>query len=1284
MPPAPGGNSHALPSSRSRSAFEPLREAQDGEPVMGYSAVPVDGDWRDPYDIYDQPVDNDDSSETSSRLRSGHGKAHEVLPTNVQEVSSPANWQSSWRPFYLQRVVLLGFLVVMAIMVIALEVMFSLSVRRQGLVPAQSNLRYLWTYGPTTVIVILGAFWGRVEYETQLTAPWLRMEKDGKTSDALLLDYINMFSLSVPFRAIKKRDFKVAAASTISFLLVVEAVISTALFTLSPTQFPGTSVPVFMNTQFDDDPAKLQNPSELPFFGILGLTLDNMSYPEGCSEVYAYQTFNSTEPSALDITAVVDGLSLELDCQESDSALAGIEYGRLFQESSFKMWEVDWSKMQINHDGCRANLSLDTSMLIPSMDPSKAEGTTGSRHIMWLGSLRGFGTGQCGSTDPDSNRLLLMSAKLDYMYYNVTNTTWAGNAGNDVHMKTLNISSTSLFCAPRFNMVSLAVTKNSTGIQDISMPLNTSSKSISNVHPWVVVQDHLKTVPRGIFSATPPVMVGNTKVFGNDYFDAVMRTCGDDCNGESALLDGALLQRYLVKHYQQYAAFLFHQSFKSPAEITASGTATTVTNRLKVQSLACHLMVGLFVLIMAILVGFIISMPTNIFFPLEPGSIISYVIVSALALIGTPPSHVGGASKEGMAKEIRSWLGEPEKQGAGFFEKREEQLTTTGHLISGTPKFRFPTALRPYTRGPVYLFMLGCVATLEATLHLSWKNQGLGYVPDETYLHYAWTTLPAVVLSILGLFMSSVDIQSRILVPYHALSRGAWFDYLNLDLLRPLLPMALVQEFRIKNFAAFMGTIAALIASKFTIGSASLFHAEVFAASGSATLRSTSTIVVDHLYNLDGVISTSNLYTTALVLGSNLSYTPLIYEDLLIPSLTLDKDLAITSVPSQNLSSLIVQATVPALRPGMNCSLYPTSSISTGEFRNRQINQISVATYEGISVNITGQQCSWQFASGNWQAYTNNTATFAKNLTSEFYFGSGTFNDGVAVVPCSDDVLYIWGQYPGPGVSSPVSISAMGCNRTAESVDVEVTYVGADLQLDPANPPRPLEATAKMIPGRFNISDGGDDIFGVYYGNLASLTPPNDTLFDEFFGQLVTSRYAIPLTSLKDASQAEAVKDAIMFQHGVYAAQYIDMRHRVALNSSLTVFPALSSAAAGSDTGVYNATITNPWGSSRIVQDEVGTRILEVLLLIALVLSALSWALGPWKPVLPRSPTNIASVLALLSGGDLLEHLHGQDSMKEWHNLEELRAVLGDESRFWVGMGPPKSDGEKRFGIWLT
>ena len=55
----------------------------------------------------------------------------------------------AWRPSYLRRRVLLGFIAFFLVALVSIEVIFQLSEQRQGLVATRDSWHYLWKFGPT-------------------------------------------------------------------------------------------------------------------------------------------------------------------------------------------------------------------------------------------------------------------------------------------------------------------------------------------------------------------------------------------------------------------------------------------------------------------------------------------------------------------------------------------------------------------------------------------------------------------------------------------------------------------------------------------------------------------------------------------------------------------------------------------------------------------------------------------------------------------------------------------------------------------------------------------------------------------------------------------------------------------------------------------------------------------------------------------------------------------------------------------------------------------------------
>ena len=82
-----------------------------------------------------------------------------------------------WRPFYLRRTVLAAGAATFALILVAVEALLVFSQGHQGIGNGDSNQHYLWTYGPTAILTLVAAFWSRVEYQSKMVAPWMRMAR---------------------------------------------------------------------------------------------------------------------------------------------------------------------------------------------------------------------------------------------------------------------------------------------------------------------------------------------------------------------------------------------------------------------------------------------------------------------------------------------------------------------------------------------------------------------------------------------------------------------------------------------------------------------------------------------------------------------------------------------------------------------------------------------------------------------------------------------------------------------------------------------------------------------------------------------------------------------------------------------------------------------------------------------------------------------------------------------------------------------------------------------------
>lgn len=159
-------------------------------------------------------------------------------------------------------------------------------------------------------------------------------------------------------------------------------------------------------------------------------------------------------------------------------------------------------------------------------------------------------------------------------------------------------------------------------------------------------------------------------------------------------------------------------------------------------------------------------------------------------------------------------------------------------------------------------------------------------------------------------------------------------------------------------------------------------------------------------------------------------------------------------------------------------------------------------------------------------------------------------------------------------------------------------------------------------------------------------------------------------------------------------------RRRTAINRATASDPNASTLATNSFSRIvhdddnytlYNATATDTSGQRRRVkQDAASTRALQGLLGASLVLLIITWLFTYREAnVLPRPPTSIASVAALIAGGNLLTKLPPDVQRLD---KEAFAAALGVGSKkttkYWIGWRtvPDLENGGKtrRFGIFAV
>ncbi|KAK8107996.1 uncharacterized protein PG998_010009 [Apiospora kogelbergensis] len=1157
------------------------------------------------------------------------------LPSQEFELEAENTEQSSddprllWPPKYLRRSVIATFILIFAFLIVAIEALVIVSARNDGIATSRSELHYLWTYGPTAFLTLVAAFWSRVEYQSKLVAPWrnLMQQHSVDSEHTLLLDYISGLQPLIIVKAFRNMDWMVLITCTVSIFIKILIVISTGLVTLSWIKVHLNAQPIVLKDTFlNNDSRRLSETKLTSYYIMQGLISQNLSYPDGMSKDYAFQSTTTTLPDSAETRVTVDGLTNGLDCVPVDFSIPRGDFQVRF--------------------------------------------------------LAGGGT------------------------------TSKGNVNVSIASSGCNITNQPLAIPDWFNVY------------------GSLERTLSYVHPWRIMDAQLKS-----WNNIGPFPMGRlhdrihnwgAHMDVDQYMGLAMDSqLGiDTSTSPTDLLNPNALNQLAEAYYRQHAAIIAKQLLMEPASIETTGSSVSMENRLVVRDWA-QLMVVLIIFCLILCVGSLFTVLDQSI-PRNPSCITD---MAALLL----HSH-------DLKTTLRGLSATNEKDLVAGLARRNFKLGTIRDIVtkqteliihdeqqcdSGTPqgfvRIRtrsnpHPRILHPGLRLALCSVLIALIVGLDLLLQRSNEENGLQDVVSDKYMHYLWTTTPAIILGAITLVVSSMDFQIRSLGPYMMLRAKISSEaLLKLDHMDMSIPHTMYREFKLGNIGALATSATIFIASTFTIFSASLFQTLDAPIKELVTLRANQSFLFDTSSGSWGPLDNLSAGTIAsLILGNNLSYPGFTYGNMAFPQLL--TGLTTTS----NLSSVSTKATIPAVRGKLHCRLYNSSQHRLNFTLNHNTTDNPLAVWiEGEDCKSGGMFCSTPSSNSLITTHPNTSyigqaqemVRCRPPLFSLFFsplkirilvpdasFHATTASTGLWIIMfancnfrgCSD-LLYTWGRIEWSGQPVVQHIASTGCNVSFEGLDVDVTFLGTDLQIDksPENAPRTREETVYDLPsGR--ARDRSQAQAAMDYKEMETGRTGRGS--DAFFDLLVSSQFAIPMSDLGNKAADAKVVEAIIFQHGIIQAQNF-ANTRVAVNEpdATTLLTNSSSKVGSDDEGftVYNATATDTSGQRRRVkQDAASTRALQGLLGATLVLLVISWLFTfRGTNVLPRAPTSIASVAALIAGGNLLDKLPPDAQRLD---KEALAAALGagTKTRYWIGWRtvPDSETGRKtrRFGIFAV
>ncbi|KAF4454683.1 hypothetical protein F53441_2761 [Fusarium austroafricanum] len=1186
--------------------------------------------------------------------------------------AGPTQIDLPWRPVFLHRRILAIYAAVFVVLIAGVQIALQLSEHNDGLRESDDLSRYLWQYGTTLVFILVAAFWYRVEFQASASMPWIRMLNNQVAADkSLLLDYVSLSEPMAILKAIRNKDWLVAIPVITGIIFKLIVIFSVAFVTPRVTTVAKHKSAITIQSEFSNSVSGLDDIGSLPYFTLAALAVDNITFPNGVTSGAAYTPFVSDITELKQITADVNGFIGGMDCEKAKLNLNSMR---------LQSWSSLVLNLTLSDTKCSSNQTITSTKLASTRN----EGLTRA--------FLSFQSGSCdGSTKDDQRRIAVMAGVLDIDIDQLKRQS--RNSNNRLNGK---ISSAAAFlCKPKYAITTIQVSKTPEAVLSVAPDQQATNTTLNQVHPWAIARAMFDTFESD--QATEMKLLAtfsNSTYSGEAVLDADEAMSGalalGSRDGKAApklefLTDSDTVRQLAEDFYAQYSALIARYAMMGPSTSSSTAVASYIERRLVVRPVPAYLITAFLAICFALTIATILLVPRKGFLPRDPSTIIgmasvvahSHPLVECLQGMGAAPN-----------KALRSRLeGSTYLSGAEGHEKLESPNLGYYHIFGGnappanvlprrfdSSAWRQPVNLHGLIR-LIYILVLACVIIgFEISLRLSQRYNGLRTMNDDG-AYIAWTVVPALVLLLIAMYMLSLEWWTRLLSPLSHLSRrGGFHETVGLNLVNALRHVAWTRALKIRDIAALAAISGGFVALLMVVASAPLFEPMPVGRNTSIALRTEDFFSNSLASSTDDPICTdctNDTIMASLILAGDAPYPPFTYADLNIPSMSLAEQV--------EGNDLKFSARLTAIRPNMSCRLYKSDEISTNLTLEYQLDD---RTVNPLRVNLAGETCRGDRGRDSSNAIIGTTmssfpAQNGRSLSGNTVFGVGLRKTRSS--PHCSDWLYIWGELAGLGSNdmSVRSINALACNESIEAVDVDALFHGpGKLHLYPNHAPIPVESSAQNTSVAIPELD---------YSLLINVTA--NGLLDPFFAILNASQFAVSDATFSSSSPSDAsqVQSAILSQHGIIRAQSLNFKSRRHLSSRGT-FPVVNGTNIVSgvepDEPVSQAVPvisgSKVTESVRLRQDAIATRILQGLVGALMLLHIVSWIY--WRRLrLPRSPTTIASVTALLVDGNLFRSL---PRAAQWQPQSELEAIFseGDKAQqFELGFDR-KGRGRRRDG----
>ncbi|KMU86833.1 hypothetical protein CIHG_04622 [Coccidioides immitis H538.4] len=1165
-----------------------------------------------------------------------------------------------WQPFFLRRSTFLVFIATFVALLATIVALYCYAARgdgRQGIETQGWKHYYLWTYGPTAVFMVLGAFWGQVEYRGCQLMPWLLMSRAPvAASDGLLLDYLSPWNIESLYRSVRRRHYLVSLVIAGTLLVNGMAIVSTSFFELRDVPIKrSASLRLTHDINFRLDNFRPPDVTTIPHMRAMGIALNGSDLPIGILANHVFPPFQEDGPFRPDnftlgdnreIEAEVDVLTVKVQCENAtmEATKNQSEYTLSMKSGSCSTGPLPQQVTQYTvFRGVNA-----TFVGFPSLCdgkrlhfPQDEDQYTDAYWRIWVYIPR---------HDPNG------------LYLNATI-----GSGKKAERGAGKFAFTCAFCTPYLDVarVPVKLSRSSDGISiitDIDMkkqrPLSHSSPPALDVNAGALLYG---------------AWISMLKADGNGW-SLLGRRSGD----REAFYDPALLSQELGRGLESSAIQVARDQLLQPVDRHIKGTTERTESRLFVRQLSFGLMIGF----LSVLI--IISVVIDCFYlPLsvccrDPSSIggLATILARSPKLMATLrnmnlkwPSEM----KELLAGcEHRTCINVGREFQIEVHDQRTSHAQVSKSGTDSTPRWWRPVSARPPVYILTFVLPLVVIATIEVLLHISNTRRGIAPVGGrENGRDQPWAYVPAIVMFCIRVLYQMMEANVRTFQPFHCLARGR--ARANASVLenqhRKITAWAILDSLGKRQWALAASAVALLLAGALPITVSGLYAVNnlPYPTDISLVQRSTWNVSsykqhLDHSKYLD---LRSKDFTPGRILYLNMSYPQWTYADLAFPKLSLPRT---DDNGTSNLTPGYIQARLPAWRPNLNCD----GEIPASDYKLSWSHDDDDGLLRwDVEINSTRGACSFSL--------------HEKGVGAPKYF-SDWFNltQNVAYEGNPADcptLLYLFGNQ--------VETRMLKCRPQIQEVDVDVRLEPRSLMINPNHPPSIVPGSARpplddfmaysngtMVPIPFLPGPGFFDP-----DFIAVQAPRKEYRIDFFTTAAIWGAGGIPADELlSDTGKLSATLTRI---YGIVIAQRINDNWHIPFGSDTT-----TTAPDGENSSPTNFPAKLIGHGDYLVQSRLSTRLLDAFLLCMVILAVTSTLLMNTKNILPKNPCSIAAVASLLAGSRIVEDPQIIPQGAEWWDDKELvkRGVFVGwrfSIRWWVRrrQGPVADDGGDGNGV---